>query len=258
MSNLQEQILRLPSGYQEILYKVKALEKHEEYEGAFIFGSTARGEITKDSDIDVKVFVNERYSCKSLIHPFINGIKLDLSFLSLAVAIEDTEQEIKERKRIPMIAESIILFDKTGKLKQLKNKAKKIKPKKPSKKDISTIHFMIYHSDNKAKRNLHEDPTTTMLAMRINLNDVLKYHYEINQKWWVSNKRLLKDLYAWDKKMAELVTEFTSSHEVNETYSIWQKIIDYVREPIGGNIKLEEANCNCRNCRRNLGKLING
>jgi len=92
------------------------------------------------------------------------------------------EAVIKKGERMPMLAESIIVFDKTGKLTELKDKFKKVKPRKETQADFQQIHFMLYHSDNKAKTNLESDNATALLASSININDILKYYYHINGK----------------------------------------------------------------------------
>jgi predicted nucleotidyltransferase len=118
--------LKLPLGYKKAINKIKALKENDRYLGAYVFGSVARGEITQESDLDVKVVVGEDNLCKNINHPFIDGIKLDISFLSLEQLKESTEQEIKKGDRIPMVAEPLVVFDKTGELKKLRSFAKKV------------------------------------------------------------------------------------------------------------------------------------
>jgi hypothetical protein len=143
------------------------------YIGAFIFGSVVRGEHDKDSDFDVIVAVDKYNDCKEINHPIIKGLKLDISFRSLKQIKEMDDAVVKKGERLPMLAESIIVFDKTGKLTKLKNKFKNVKPKKASQKDFQQIHFMLYHSDNKARRNLEGDKATALLALSTNINDIL-------------------------------------------------------------------------------------
>ncbi|HEX6976850.1 MAG TPA: nucleotidyltransferase domain-containing protein [Patescibacteria group bacterium] len=236
--------------------KVKNLQKCDRYLGAFIFGSVVRGEQDKNSDLDVIVLVNQDNDCKEINHPIINGIKLDITFRSLKQIKEDNENTAKKGERIPIISESIIVFDKKGDLNKLKNAFKKAKPKKVMKKDFQFIHFMLYHSDNKAKRNLEDDKPSALLAMSINLNDILKFHYQINGKWWVSNKRLLPDLGDWDPKLAKLVEKFVSTSVVSKKYILWSKILDHVAKPIGGRKEISEINCSCKVCKKDLANLI--
>ena len=232
--------------------KIENLEKHDRYLGAFIFGSIARGEQDKDSDLDVIVAVDLDNNCKEINHPFIKDLKLDISFRSLVQIKEMEEAVVKKGERMPMLAESIIVFDKTGNLTKLKNKFKKAKPKKAAKEDFRLIQFMLYHSDNKAKRNLETDKYTALLALYININDILKYHYQINGKWWLSNKRLLSDLRKWDPKMAKLLEKFVSTSNVSKKYNYWDQILNHVAKPIGGRKEISEINCNCKVCKRDL------
>lgn len=236
--------------------KVEELQKHKRYLGAFLFGSVVRGEQDKNSDLDVIVITNKENDCKEINHPIINGLKLDITFRSFDQIKKDNEDVFKKGERIPMIAESYIVFDKTGELTKFKDKFKNIKRKKAGKKDYQFIHFMLYHSDNKAKRNLKDDKPTALLSMGINLNEILKFHYQIHGKWWLSNKRLLPDLRNWDPKMAKLVEKFVATNNVQTKYVYWSKILDHVAEPIGGRRKIAEINCNCKTCKKDMKTLI--
>jgi len=248
---------RLSEPFLSAYKKIEKLQSFDRYDAAFIFGSIARGDQNTDSDFDVIVIVNENNSCKEINHPIINGIKLDITFRSLKQVKEDNDKTFKKGEIFPMIAESIVVFDKTGKLTKYKTKFKNIKRRKAAKKDFQLIHFMLYHSDDKAKRNLESDKETALLALSININDILKFHYHIHGKWWLSNKRLLPDLRKWDSKMAKLVGQFVSTVDVNKKYKIWSKILDYVAEPIGGRKEIADVNCGCSVCRKDLELLQN-
>lgn len=231
--------------------KIEELQKYERYQAAYVFGSVVRGEQDKNSDLDVMVIVDEKNECKEINHPIINGIKLDITFRSLSQIKEINDDVVKKGDRLPMLAESIIVFDKKGELKKLKQTYSSIRVK-ATEQDFQQIHFMLYHSDNKAKRNLESDKATALLALSININDILKYHYHINGKWWLSNKRLLPDLRQWDPKMARLVEKFVSTSQVNRKYKLWSQILDYVAKPIGGRKEISEINCNCKTCKKDL------
>lgn len=245
-----------PEPFESAVKKIKELQKEDRYQAAYIFGSLVRGEQTKDSDLDVMVVVDKENDCNEINHPIINGIKLDISFRSIEQIKKMNEDVVKKGERLPMIAESIILFDKIGELTNLRKKYKNIKRKKATKKDFQQIHFMLYHADNKAKRNLKDDKYTALLALSINLNDILKFHYYINGKWWYSNKRLLSDLRIWDPTMAKLVEKFVITNDVGKKYKVWSKILDHVAKPIGGRKEISEINCNCRACREDLENLL--
>ncbi|SRR5258708_11165353 len=236
--------------------KVEELQKHKRYVAAFIFGSVARGEQNKNSDLDVIVITNKDNDCKEINHPIINGIKLDITFRSFKQIEKDNMEVVEKGKRIPMIAESIIVFDKTGETTKLRNKLMKLKRKKATKKDFQFMQFMIYHADNKAKRNLTKDKYSSLLSMNINVNEILDFHYHINGKWWLSNKRLLPDLRNWDPKLAKTLEKFVSTKNVKTKYKYFGQILNHVAEPLGGRKEISEINCNCKVCRRDLEFLV--
>jgi predicted nucleotidyltransferase len=114
----------IPARFAAAYSAVAALADAERYRGAFIFGSVARGTATAQSDCDVRVLIDQDSRCANINHPVIAGVKLDLTFISLAQLQRDTAQEIARATRLPMIAESIIVFDKTGALGALRDQAR--------------------------------------------------------------------------------------------------------------------------------------
>ncbi|MDP3989466.1 MAG: nucleotidyltransferase domain-containing protein [bacterium] len=245
----------LPKHFIQAIEKIKNIERHERYHGAFIFGSVARGNVTEKSDLDINVVTNEDNPCESINHPFINRIKLDITFLSQGQLARRTEQESKSG-RIPMIAESTVVFDKTGALTDLRKRYMKVEAPKYTAKEHQSQQFMIYHANDKVERNLTQDPDSAMLAMHVGINDLLKIYYRLNGKWWISNKRILDDLDEWDKKLAILLRKFLSPSGVREKFTVWSKIVNYVTVPMGGKKNVAELNCSCKNCKENLRMLL--
>jgi predicted nucleotidyltransferase len=232
--------------------QIKKLGKNKRYLGAYIFGSVARGEEIDESDLDVKVIVDKGH-CDNISHPFINGKKLDITFMTFAQHIDMLERQVKKAERIPMIAESIILFDKTGKLKTLKKKYQKIKPKKYTKAEHATAQFWIFHADSKIARALKKkDFLTAELGMHMNLKDVLKIYYQIKGKRWTSDKRIFQDLKTWDKILAKLLAMYLMEKIIQKKHQAWTKIIDHIVKPLGGRQDVREIICKCASCRKDL------
>ncbi|MEO6078123.1 MAG: nucleotidyltransferase domain-containing protein, partial [Candidatus Andersenbacteria bacterium] len=177
----------LPRSFQKAIQAIKNLEGNPRYIGAFIFGSVARGEVTKNSDLDVKVITGETTTCENINHPLIGGVKLDITFLSFGKL---KQQMVLEEKtgRIPMIAESIIVFDTNNILSSLKQAKLKVQPRKFSKSDYQNQQFFIYHADDKVRRNLEEDPDSALLGMHVGIQELIKIHYELHGHWKVSSK----------------------------------------------------------------------
>lgn len=244
-----------PERFKPAIDKILNLQKHDRYVGAFIFGSVARGEATDNSDLDIKVIVDEDNSCKEINHPHINGIKLDLTFISQE---QLAQESATDKNRPAMIAESIILFDKKGHLQQLKDAVLKNTAPKFTEKDFQGQQFMVYHANNKVERNLETDPETALFAMHVGINDLLKIHYAIQGKWWVSSKRILKDLDTWDKPLAKSLRLFVREQNVNKKFQIWSDIVEHILKPIGGKQEIEENNCKCDICKKNLADVLAG
>ena len=244
-----------PKRFLAPLLAIERLQAHDRYLGAFIFGSLARMEATDKSDCDVQVIVSEDNFCTNINHPIIEGVKLDLSFLSLAQLKSRTQQEMEKRERIPMIAESLIIFDKTNQLLPLQEQAKQAQPAKMAPEKFQFLHFMVFHVNDKVTKNLETDPITALLVMHVGLEELLHYHYQLHQRWWISNKRLLADLRSWDLPLAQLVEQFVTTSEVHTKFTYWSAIIDHILEPLGGRQPIEENNCNCSMCQQDLSLL---
>lgn len=246
----------IPPRYKKAIEKLQSLEKIKGCESVLIFGSFARGETTDKSDLDVRVMVEDGETCKSVNHPIVDGVKIDISFATFDEFKKWTNDELSQKERIPLVTECVILFDKTGRLTNMQNEVGNPLPKKADKKEIQWIQFMIYHADDKAKRNIKDDPYTALLCMDIGINDILKMHYQIQGKWWVSSKRLLKDLRRDEPVLAQLLEKFVSTVEVEKKYSIWEEIIEYVLKPVGGRQSISENNCDCEICQKHLKNFV--
>ena len=239
---------RFSTAYQ----RIEDLAQYDRYLAAYIFGSFARGEATAHSDLDVHVIVNDDNPCANINHPIIAGVKLDLSFCSLKQLKERTSLEMEQRERLPMIAESLIVFDKTRELANLQMQASQVKPREIHPDEQQLLQFMFFHGNDKVQRNLEADPITALLVMHVGLNEFLKYHYQLQQRWWVSSKRLLADLRQWDLPLAQLLEQFVATPDVRAKFVHWSAIIDHILEPLGGRQPIAENNCACAVCQRDL------
>ncbi len=246
--------LNVPERFLGAYRSIERLEQYDRFRAAFIFGSLARGAATEQSDLDVQVIVDEDNPCTNVNHPIIGGIKLDLTFISLEQLRERTRREMEQRERVPIAAESIIVFDKTNELEKLQKQARQARPKEILPEEQQFLQFMFFHGDNKVERNLEADPVTALFVMHVGLNEFLKYHYQLQQRWWVSSKRMLADLRGWDLPLAQLVEQFIATCEVPAKFAYWSAIIDHILEPLGGRQPIAENNCNCASMRARPGK----
>src|SRR5579863_6193001 len=249
---MSAQLPVIPQRFLAAYQHIERLERHDRYLAALIFGSLARGMTTEKSDLDVIVLVDEDNSCSNVNHPIIDGVKLDLTFISFDQLKARTKREMEERERIPIVAESLIVFDKTGTLAQLQEQASVVMPKAVLPEEIQFLQFMFYHGNNKVERNLESDPMTALFVMHVGLNEFLKYHYQLQQRWWISSKRMLVDLRSWDAPLAQLIERFVATCEIHTKFALWSAIIDHILKPLGGRQPIAENNCDCAVCRKDL------
>jgi hypothetical protein len=236
--------------------QVRKLAEYPRYQAAFIFGSVAEGTSNGKSDLDVKVIVDEDNSCKNINHPIIDDYKLDITFRSFTQIKQFTEDEIKKGEREPNLVRAIIVFDKTGELTKLQKEVASIKPTKYTKVDYQFVQFMLYHANNKVERYLNDDPTASLYSMHANIGEVLKIHFKLKGKWWVSSKRVLSELEVWDKELADLVKRFVSTGDINKKFSYWTAVIKHVAKSMGGLQPIAENNCKCQTCKSDLGAML--
>lgn len=248
----------VPNRFKKSYEAIKKLEKLPRYEAAFIFGSVAEGNAHNKSDLDIVVIVNRANPCENVNHPIIDSVKLDLSFIDFAKFKVRTIKQVEHEDRKPQLQKSLIVFDKTGELTKLKREISKTKPKKCPQKDFQWVQFMLYHADNKVSRVLYDDPISSLYSMHANIGEVLKYHYKLNGKWWVSSKKILADLDDWDKPLAELLKDFVRTADASKKYECWTAIIDHVSASMGGRQSIEENNCKCETCSMDLSNLLRG
>jgi len=246
---------RIPRRFRPALLDIQRLEMMGRYQGALIFGSVARGDATDASDLDVRVVVDVESSCAALNHPTIGGVKLDLTFLSLSQLAEQTKAEIERGLRVPMVAESIVVFDKNGNLTRLRESAREARPKSCSHAEQRAIQFAVFHVNDKAERLLTTDPSGALLVMHASFPELLKTHYRTRNRWQVSDKRVLSDLRDWEPALATLVDRFVSTADAATKFGMWTEIVDYVMAPLGGRKLLSEMNCDCGACQRDLEML---
>jgi len=245
-------VAEVPARFQPAVRHIQRLSTVERFQAACIFGSLARGDTTASSDIDVNVLADDESSCVNVNHPIIDGVKLDLTFWSWPRLLSRTEREIARGERIPIVAESLIVFDKTGDLTRLRTSAQHARPKPCTTADVHDIQFSVHHVNDKAERFLSDDPPGALLVMHTGLRELLNAHYRIQGRWRISDKRLLIDLREWDSRLANLVERFVSIPDVSMKFSVWTEIIEYVMQPLGGRRPIAEINCGCAACRRDL------
>lgn len=232
------------------------LAQEPRYLGAFIFGSVAHGDTTGESDCDVIVVVDADNPCENINHPMIGGVKLDITFPSLAQFMVLTQRQMEERKRPAWIAHALIVFDKTGDLTRLRADAEAVTPKPLSDADRQYIQFMVYHADDKVSRHMERDPAAALLVMHTSVLDLIHFHYQIQGHWHLSSKRILADLRTWDAPFAALVERFVTLSDAHEKQQAWAAIIDYILIPLGGRQPISENNCDCPVCCDDLAALL--
>lgn len=242
----------LPLNFQRAIAKIRSLEKFDRYRSAFVFGSAAREEVTEQSDLDVIVIVTGE-SCPFgyINHPTVEGVKLDITFLTQDI-LEKQMFRQRDENRVPFIAESSILFDKDGLLVNLKKHFSQHSPTPMPQDGYMGAQFQLYHANNKIERHLHSDPAAALLSMHVGIGEILKIYYRIKGRWWVSDKRLLRDLEMWDSELNRQVRLFLFETDLLKKFSFWSRILHHIRIPMNGEMNVTDMRCSCEVCQEDL------
>ena len=245
--------------YAATVARIAALRRESRYEGAFIFGSFVTGNLHPESDLDIVVLLQDgEESCTGVSHPIIHGIRIDISFNTMATLSRITEEMLKEGARKPWISEAVILFDKYDRLQHLKEHA--IHDAQPARRDTSdreSIQYDVYYLYTKPGKFVASNPATANLIMHIGLRKVLDLHYKLNARWWVSDKQMLTDLAEWDTALHLLLTDFLTMSDPRQKYDLWKAMIDHVLKRVGGrDFRRMEGSCECARCQTDIQRLL--
>lgn len=247
--------LEVPARFLPAVRAVEALAAEDRYLAALVFGSVAEGSSTTESDLDIRVVVDEDNPCRNINHPRIGGVKLDITFVSQRQLVEQTEEELRDGRRAPMIRGGLILFDKTGRLAELTACADAVEPRPYDPAAAQLDRFMLYHANDKVERPLTSDPESSLYSMHATIGSVLQIHYRASARHWVSSKKLLADLDGWDTELATLLRRFVAVADVQRKFELWTRIIEHVAASFGGLQPIEENLCDCPVCSEDLASL---
>ncbi|MES2328176.1 MAG: hypothetical protein V4539_01150 [Bacteroidota bacterium] len=225
------------------------LEKDDRYLAAFIFELT---------DPFIKVIVDGD-NCINLSHLSVNGTPMGISFVSFGQFEDALKQRSQENKRPSMLDQILVVFDKTGKLKELQDKYAAHLPRPVEQKDYQMIRFTLLWADNKIRYAIaNNDLLSANLSMHTNINDLLKVHYSLHRKWSKNDKRMLADLCVWDVPMSAMLQEYLTETDTPKKYTIWSRMLDHTLQPIGGRFETLANNCDCPTCTNDLHMLAAG
>ena len=245
----------VPERFAPAVRAVEGLAVAHRYVGALIFGSVALGTASGASDLDVRVLVGDDNPCSAINHPRVGGVKVDITFCSLEQLERQLDDEIADGRRAPMIADALILFDKTGCLAELRARAAAARPPAYDPADAQFDQFMLYHANDKVERALDDDPASALWSMHATVNDVIGIHYRIHGHFKVSSKKLLDDLDRWDAPLSDLLRRFVGEGDARRKFEVWRAVIDHVAADIGGRLPIDENVCACPVCAADLAAL---
>jgi hypothetical protein len=172
--------------------------------------------------------------------------------------MKTTEEMMTHGSRKPWLYDAIILFDKQGRLQQLKERVlRAAQPLAGKTLDPDTVQFEMYYKYTKPRKYLRTAPETANLIMHMQLSQLLHFHYKLRRQWWVSDKNIFTNLAEWDPTMGKLLRDFVNEQVIEQKYRLWTEMIDYVLRPVGGRAfgRFEES-CTCDLCQADIQRLL--
>lgn len=245
----------VPSRFEPAVNAIRALQGQPRYLGALIFGSVAEGESDHHSDLDAIVLVDEDNPCPNINHPGCWGHKVDISFRSIRQIAELAEMWRRRGARRSSLARALIVFDKTGELERLRQRVFMQRRAAATQDDRQDAAALLYHIDDKVRRNLSEDPDTALYCMHVGIGELLEQHFRIHGEWWFGSKKVLTALDRWDRPSANLVRHFLAATDPEVKFDGWSAVVEHVLASLGGRRPIAEYNCDCSVCAADLTTL---
>ena len=233
---------------------LKKLRNDDVIEAVMLFGSAARDELKVSSDIDAIIIVDDEILGKGhTLHPVISDVKLDLGVYTFESFEKETKKQAEKIDRIPMVGDSKVLFDKTGNLTKLRESYIESKP-------ILTddyrqfCKFMITHNNEKVLNNKN-DLLNLVFLIGTNLEDSLKRHYQLQGRWRIADKRIIKDLEKWDLKLHGLVISLIEEVNPKKKLEKWTAMNKYLYE-VNQIKSVVDTSCDCDSCKEMMNRIM--
>ena len=153
-----------------------------DYLGVLQFGSRARGAGDAGSDYDLVVVTTRKVGVERL-----HARKIDLNFLALS-DLHAILFRLRQRQQLPwdtMLADVVVLDDKTGKLNHLAAKITQSIREQPMYSDEADgLRYILAHFINKAARANAVRPLEANLRIYSSIAAIITVHYIISGRPW--------------------------------------------------------------------------
>ncbi|MEM1312387.1 MAG: nucleotidyltransferase domain-containing protein [Patescibacteria group bacterium] len=211
-----------------IVDKYSKLKFNEDYTGAFVFGSFANRTFTDYSDLDIVLIVKDSSKKESYKTINIDGVDVDICTETLEDLKFREQGIIQKAERKPWLVDSIILFDKTGKLIELKqNYTSVCSPKKLSIEDIKILRSNILKINQKVRTTGKQDKDSCCFTMTTSIREVVNTYYKANSRFTVQAKKIFLDLDLWDAEYSQQLKQFLNEGFFEKKIKVWDKIIEF-------------------------------
>ncbi|MBU5439210.1 nucleotidyltransferase domain-containing protein [Tissierella sp. MSJ-40] len=223
--------------YENALEKVcEELKSDKSIAGIILYGSLAKGNNHKYSDIDLYV-VKEDEKDKTTFF-FEDTVPIQISWRS----VESFKSKFNKRTRgVPMGLVGKILYDPSGLIGEYMEKSRLKADEGPAalSEQEKLIIRSILSQDLKTVEGLIENGKLAGAVTLITeiLFEALSGYYDVRKWYMPTNKHLIEDLKLREKEIGELAEQVMLCPSVSEKLDKLSKIKDIVLNEMGGEVK---------------------
>jgi predicted nucleotidyltransferase len=226
---------------QEIVNEI--VDKYKEDKnvlGVAIFGSVAKGESDKHSDVDIYIIL-KKLGKFSRVNFVKNTVRVDIILSTLKETNAYLKSDRRSLKRITsdMLANGMILFDQKNTLKNIIKTAKNnLRQKtKYSKGEILMHKYSIDDFWGETQRDMeNNDYLAYGVDSQLLINNVLELFLKINGCAMPQPKKMSGLLNKLDARLSALVSNFYRESNLELKEVILAKIVDYIYGVSGGRL----------------------
>jgi len=219
-------------------YLVDKYKEDKNVLGIAVFGSAAKDESDKYSDVDIYIIL-KKLGKFSRINYVKNNVRVDiiLSTLKETNAYLDSDKRSLKRITSDMLADGIIIFDRENTLKNVIKTAKNNMRQKTkcSKEEILMHKYSIDDFWGETQRDVkNNDYFAFGVDSQLLINNIVELFLKINGFALPQPKKISGLLNQLDSRLAALINGFYRENILEAKGKVLGEIVDYIYKATGG------------------------
>jgi predicted nucleotidyltransferase len=212
--------------------------------GIFVHGSYAQGRMHADSDLDVMCVTDADWFSKEI--RIVDGMEVEIQRMPEVKIVSDLRGRYPTNHNYYMniLTSSRILFDKTGRLKEIVEEAHRIKqagPPPANEVEILMGRSFFRHRMAEVKRHLARPETRALSRVMMDLmfNHAVFALCKSHRMWSTKLDRMLIDYERDAPEFHRLCMNYLAAEDLQERFEWLERMVDMVMEPNGWGDSIE-------------------